>query len=67
MWQGKQLPLSVSVGVAGCVPTRDGSFEILIQHADQALYGAKSGGRNQVMIYREDKEGGPGLVRYTAG
>ena len=65
-WQGQQLPLSVSIGVAGCLPTREGSFESLIQHADQALYRAKAAGRNQVMVYREDKAGGSEIVRYSS-
>ena len=45
--EGRQLRLTVSIGVA----TYDGhpDYQHLIEQADQALYAAKSGGRNRVI------------------
>lgn len=42
--------VTLSLGVATRVPTAGCRPEALIQAADQALYGAKSQGRNQVML-----------------
>lgn len=39
-------PVSASIGVA--LMQRDDTLDSLLQRADQAMYGAKSGGRNQV-------------------
>jgi len=44
------LKATVSIGVAGCVPDHRMPAEALINLADQALYQAKSGGRNQVRL-----------------
>ncbi len=50
----RHTPVTVSIGLATIQPdTRDG-FE-LVRHADEALYAAKRGGRNRVVIY--DGEG----------
>jgi diguanylate cyclase (GGDEF)-like protein len=38
--------VTASVGVSAAVPTRDGDPEMLLHSADQALYEAKSAGRN---------------------
>lgn len=43
------VPLAVSIGVAELDPDED-TVGTLIQRADQALYSAKSGGRNQVVV-----------------
>nr|GEU28358.1 ornithine carbamoyltransferase, chloroplastic [Tanacetum cinerariifolium] len=40
--------VTMSIGVASVVPSPKSSIDELIQHADQALYTAKSGGRNRV-------------------
>jgi diguanylate cyclase (GGDEF)-like protein len=40
--------VTISLGVATIVPNRDSSSTELITEADQALYGAKQGGRNRV-------------------
>ncbi len=56
--QAKQIPhakstvsdhVSISVGVATCIPERDAAPDNLIALADQALYLAKEKGRNRVM------------------
>ena len=39
--------LTLSVGVASLIPTTEESIEILIAHADEALYAAKKRGRNR--------------------
>jgi len=48
------LKVSVSVGVA-CYPEQGDSREVILEHADQALYAAKDGGRNQVRLYEAGK------------
>jgi diguanylate cyclase (GGDEF)-like protein len=43
--------ITISVGVASCVPSQqDGDVNTLLQAADAALYRAKTGGRNQVLV-----------------
>lgn len=48
---GRRIPLTISAGVALCRPG-DQSFEDMLRRADQALYAAKSGGRNRVEMAR---------------
>lgn len=43
-----EIPVTVSIGVAQLVPEDD--LETLLHRADQALYEAKAGGRNQVRV-----------------
>lgn len=40
--------VTLSLGVAACVPGQDGSVEALLEQADAALYQAKQAGRNRV-------------------
>lgn len=42
--------VSVSIGVAACVPGQAGSPSSLVAAADEALYQAKAVGRNQVIV-----------------
>jgi len=42
--------LTVSIGAAIAVPVEGRSYEGLIQMADEALYAAKDGGRNRVIV-----------------
>lgn len=46
---GAQLELTVSIGIA-VYPLHGGLADELIDHADRALYRAKDGGRNRVML-----------------
>jgi two-component system cell cycle response regulator len=46
--EGKQLPVTISIGVAVTGQANDG-LEGLLKRADDALYDAKNGGRNRVV------------------
>jgi diguanylate cyclase (GGDEF)-like protein len=52
------LPVTISIGVAALAPGND-SLPHLIAATDQALYAAKSAGRNRVMTARSPAEGAP--------
>jgi two-component system, sensor histidine kinase LadS len=47
--RGRQVNLSVSIGVAGWVPSQNEMPEKLLQQADRALYQAKLEGRNRAL------------------
>ena len=47
---GRQFSASASVGIS-LYPTHGRTPQILLQHADTALYAAKRGGRGQVRLY----------------
>ena len=53
-FRGKEIPLTISVGVALFI--RDGAEDIerLVSRADEALYSAKAAGRNRVVTYPEN-------------
>ena len=46
--------VTISLGVACITPSRHSNAQCLIQHADQALYKAKSNGRNRLAVYQPD-------------
>jgi len=50
---GHQLFISVSIGVA-VAPDHGSKYEILMQHADGAMYEAKALGRNTVAVHAAD-------------
>ena len=53
LYQEKHLPtVTISAGVA-CFPDNERDIQALLRQADEALYAAKDGGRNQVRIYGE--------------
>jgi diguanylate cyclase (GGDEF)-like protein len=51
-FEGKDLKITVSAGVSAFDPSKkaDANKDLLIKHADKALYEAKGKGRNKVMI-----------------
>ncbi|MEK7207573.1 MAG: diguanylate cyclase, partial [Pseudomonadota bacterium] len=50
--EGQEIGVTASLGIA-CYPLCGDTAEILLAHADQALYTAKQEGRNRVCLYRE--------------
>ncbi len=50
----KEISVTVSIGVSEYQKT-DKEPEMLYQHADEALYEAKEGGRNKVVIYKANQ------------
>lgn len=50
-WEGEQVVLSFSAGIAG-LEADDGGFDSLLGRADQALYAAKQQGRQRVVVAR---------------
>ncbi|MEL6439542.1 MAG: diguanylate cyclase [Cyanobacteria bacterium J06621_8] len=46
------LYVTLSLGVACCLPQPDGNFETLVAAADRGLYQAKATGRNRVVQYQ---------------
>jgi len=46
------VALTISVGVATMLPSRDGSSQELVRRADEALYCAKAEGRNRVAVWQ---------------
>lgn len=56
--RGGVLRLTVSGGVVGFPEVNVVTAEDLIDRADQALYQAKAAGRNRVVLYRSEADGG---------
>ncbi|MFT7485243.1 MAG: two-component system cell cycle response regulator [Candidatus Paceibacteria bacterium] len=54
-WQGEEHHVTLSFGVASRTP-RMPDFEDLVKAADEAVYSAKEGGRNRVVIAGEGQE-----------
>ncbi|WP_416395318.1 diguanylate cyclase [Allohahella sp. A8] len=48
--EGKLVPVSISIGVAGLVPEEEGAGQTLLKMADLALYESKHKGRNRVTL-----------------
>ena len=48
---GESLPITISIGIAGASAATSG-IEALLGDADQALYQAKTAGRNRVVVRR---------------
>ena len=51
-FEDQRIPVTVSLGVHVCIPPLHATPENLMHKADEALYQAKSKGRNRVEVYR---------------
>jgi diguanylate cyclase (GGDEF)-like protein len=47
-WQGKSLSVTISIGIASCIPSYSKGESELLKQADNALYLAKEHGRDRV-------------------
>lgn len=61
-WEGKSVALTVSIGLASCIPHRQLDIDWLLRHADEALYTAKRAGRNCTMVYQASASGGEEML-----
>lgn len=56
-YQGESIPISVSAGVSCCFGrSGDSSLSRLMRSADKALYEAKAGGRNRIVVHSSCEE-----------
>ncbi|MBL8518981.1 MAG: GGDEF domain-containing protein [Betaproteobacteria bacterium] len=53
-WRDQAIPVTVSIGVASLRGEEDETLAELLQRADEALYAAKNGGRNRVVVCPEN-------------
>lgn len=56
IWEDKAISMTISIGISSQVP-KDADYlsrEAMLKRADQALYEAKRGGRNRVVLYSPD-------------
>jgi len=51
-WKGQTITVGISIGASMPGPGTDNG-EVLIQHADQALYSAKNSGRGRITFYND--------------
>ena len=49
-----RIQTTMSFGIATCVPRMDDERDRLLERADTALYRAKNGGRNRIVVYEEE-------------
>jgi len=52
----REIPITLSMGLASMPGNKDLALDTLLNRADQALYTAKENGRDQVSLWRETKE-----------
>jgi diguanylate cyclase (GGDEF)-like protein len=52
-WQQQSLSVTVSIGIASCIPSHYDAEALLLKQADDFLYLAKDHGRNQV-VYEDN-------------
>jgi diguanylate cyclase (GGDEF)-like protein len=62
-WQGKEIKLSLSVGIVNCDLAKKRSLDQLLKFADEAMYDSKEAGRNHVSVYTFPEEPVDTLVK----